>query len=303
MSGVFDYYYGEESESCSFYRIPRLLIVGERFSGLSTDAKLLYGLMLDRMNLSARNGWYDDAGRVYIYYTLEEIQESMSCGHGKAVRLLAELDTGKGIGLIERTKQGQGRPARIYVKRYTTREISAPPAVPPDFPNTEVQTSENGKSRVPKNGSADFPKEDASYKDINQTDMSQLYPSPPPSLAGSWWERKKAAEEVRTCVAYDQLCRRYDRESVDELIAAITDVLCSTRPTLRIGGELLPTQQVQERFRQLEYDHLEYVIESLRRSTAQVFNVRAYLLTILYNAPVTINHFYQAEVQHDMDTG
>lgn len=133
--------------------------------------------------------------------------------------------------------------------------------------------------------------------------MSQLYPSPPPSLAGSWWERKKAAEEVRTRVAYDQLCRRYDRESVDELIAAITDVLCSTRPMLRIGGELLPTQQVQERFRQLEYDHLEYVIESLRRSTAQVFNVRAYLLTILYNAPVTINHFYQAEVQHDMDTG
>ena len=255
------------------------------------------------MCIRDRNGWYDDAGRVYIYYTLEEIQESMSCGHGKAVRLLAELDTGKGIGLIERTKQGQGRPARIYVKRYTTREISAPPAVPPDFPNTEVQTSENGKSRVPKNGSADFPKEDANYKDINQTDMSQLYPSPPPSLAGSWWERKKAAEEVRTCVAYDQLCRRYDRESVDELIAAITDVLCSTRPTLRIGGELLPTQQVQERFRQLEYDHLEYVIESLRRSTAQVFNVRAYLLTILYNAPVTINHFYQAEVQHDMDTG
>lgn len=150
MSCVFDYYYGEESESCSFYRIPRLLIVGERFSGLSMDAKLLYGLMLDRMNLSARNGWYDDAGRVYIYYTLEEIQESMSCGHGKAVRLLAELDTGKGIGLIERTKQGQGKPTRIYVKRYTTREMPTPPTIPPDFPNEEVQTSENGKSRVPK---------------------------------------------------------------------------------------------------------------------------------------------------------
>ena len=66
MSEKFDYYYGEESESCSFYRIPRLLVLGTRFSGLSTDAKLLYGLMLDRMNLSARNGWYDGAGRVYI---------------------------------------------------------------------------------------------------------------------------------------------------------------------------------------------------------------------------------------------
>lgn len=143
---VFDYYYGEESESCSFYRIPRLLIVGEWFSGLSTDAKLLYGLMLDRMNLSARNGWYDDAGRVYIYYTLEEIQESMSCGHGKAVRLLAELDTGKGIGLIERTKQGQGRPARIYVKRrYPRRPLHR-------------LTSQIRKSRLPKMGSQEFPR-------------------------------------------------------------------------------------------------------------------------------------------------
>lgn len=146
MSEKFDYYYGEESESCSFYRIPRLLILGTRFSGLSTDAKLLYGLMLDRMNLSARNGWYDGAGRVYIYYTLEEIQESLRCGHGKAVRLLAEMDTEKGIGLIERKKQGQGKPTRIYVKRYTTRAV--PP--PADFPGEEVKTSENGKSRVEK---------------------------------------------------------------------------------------------------------------------------------------------------------
>lgn len=152
MSGVFDYYYGEESESCSFYRIPRLLIVGKRFSSLSIDAKLLYGLMLDRMNLSARNGWYDDAGRVYIYYTLEEIQESMSCGHGKAVRLLAELDTGKGIGLIERTKQGQGRPARIYVKRYTTRDIPYPHRL------LYRLTSQMRKSRLPKMGSQEFPK-------------------------------------------------------------------------------------------------------------------------------------------------
>ena len=71
MSEKFDYYYGEESESCSFYRIPRLLVLGARFSGLSTDAKLLYGLMLDRMNLSARNGWYDGAGRVYITITAQ----------------------------------------------------------------------------------------------------------------------------------------------------------------------------------------------------------------------------------------
>lgn len=151
----FDYYYGEESNQFSYYRIPRQLVTGERFKRLSTDAKLLYGLLLDRMGLSAKNGWYDEAGRVYIYYTLEEIQKDLSCGHEKAVKLLAELDKGKGIGLIERKKQGQGRPAKIYVKRFTTRAVPpAPPAPDPDpqprfpiFGNTdfrkpEVQTSE-----------------------------------------------------------------------------------------------------------------------------------------------------------------
>ena len=156
----FDYYYGDESNQFSFYRIPRQLITGEAFKKLSTDAKLLYGLLLDRMGLSAKNGWYDDMGRVFIYYTLDEIQEDLNCGHEKAVRLLAELDTGKkGFGLIERVKQGQGRPTKIYVKRFTTRAVPPPPLRPrtfPDFRFSEVKTSENQKSRVPKNRSQDF---------------------------------------------------------------------------------------------------------------------------------------------------
>lgn len=74
---------------------PDCWCAAKRFKTLSTDAKLLYGLMLDRMGLSAKHGWYDELGRVYIYYTLDEIQTDLMCGHNKAVRLLAELDTGK----------------------------------------------------------------------------------------------------------------------------------------------------------------------------------------------------------------
>ncbi len=85
----FDYYYGDESNQFSFYRIPRQLVTGERFKRLSTGAKLLYGLLMDHMSLSAKNGWYDEAGRVYIYYTLDEIQNNLCCGHEKAVKLLA----------------------------------------------------------------------------------------------------------------------------------------------------------------------------------------------------------------------
>ena len=200
----FDYYYGDESNQFSFYRIPRQLVTGERFKQLSTDAKLLYGLLLDRMGLSAKNGWYDGAGRVYIYYTLEEIQNDLRCAHGKAVKLLAELDKGKGFSLIERVKQGQGRPTKIYVKRFTTRNVPPPPPQPEpesdpeprppifgiaDFRKSEVQTSENRKSRLPKTRSADFRKSDGSYIKSNQTESiytdlsihpSRRGPEPPP---------------------------------------------------------------------------------------------------------------------------
>ena len=162
----FDYYYGDESNQFAFYRIPRQLITGEAFKKLSTDAKLLYGLLLDRMGLSAKNGWYDDMGRVFIYYTLDEIQEDLNCGHEKAVRLLAELDTGKkGFGLIERVKQGQGRPTKLYVKRFTTRTILPQHSQTSDFRKsrlrkirsqefrkTEVKTSGYRKCRLPKIG-------------------------------------------------------------------------------------------------------------------------------------------------------
>lgn len=158
-STVFDYYYGDESSQFSFYRIPRQLITGQQFKKVSTDAKLLYGLLLDRMGLSARNSWYDDAGRVYIFYTLDEIQEDLNCGHEKAVKLLSELDTDKGCGLIERMKQGQGKPTKIYVKRFTTRQVTAETIVPqevPRLPKIGSQEVGNQKSRVPKSRSQDF---------------------------------------------------------------------------------------------------------------------------------------------------
>ena len=118
LAMAFSYYYGCEAERDAFYRIPKLLITDERFRGVSTDAKLLYGLMLDRMSLSLKNGWLDDENRVYIYFTVEEVMEQMNCKSEKATKLLAELDGKKGIGLIERVRRGQGKPSLIYVKDF-----------------------------------------------------------------------------------------------------------------------------------------------------------------------------------------
>ena len=114
----FDYFYGQQAEQFSFYRIPKMLFTDDRFWNVSTDAKLLYGILLDRMNLSARNGWMDAAGRVYIIFTLEETMAALNCGDNKATKLYNELE--KKCGLIERKRQGLGKPNLIYVKNFVS---------------------------------------------------------------------------------------------------------------------------------------------------------------------------------------
>ena len=116
----FDYFYGIEANQFSFYRIPRMLIKDPHFKELSSDAKLLYGLMLDRMAMSIKNGWLDEDNRVYIYYTLEDIMEDLGCARATCVRILSELDAKKGIGLIEKKRQGLGKPDIIYVKNFVS---------------------------------------------------------------------------------------------------------------------------------------------------------------------------------------
>lgn len=113
------YYYGRAGEQYAFFRIPKLLLTDERFAEVSTDAKLLYGLLLDRMELSYRNGWIDEQNRVFIIFTAEEVMSTLHCRSEKAARLFAELDSSKGIGLIERKRQGLGRPTLIYVKDFS----------------------------------------------------------------------------------------------------------------------------------------------------------------------------------------
>ena len=111
-----DYFYGQSSELFSFYRIPKLLFQDSRFQPLSTDAKTLYGILLDRMSLSVKNHWLDEKSRVYIIFTTEEIMEALSCANQKACRLMIELE--KDAGLIERKRQGLGKPSLIYVKNF-----------------------------------------------------------------------------------------------------------------------------------------------------------------------------------------
>lgn len=306
-----DYFYGDEAGQFQYFRIPRQLITNPKFKHLSTDAKLLYGMLLDRMSLSEKNEWYDDNGRVYIYYTVDEICGDMNCGRDKAMKLLAELDTGKGIGLIERVKQGQGKPTKIYVKRFTTRAIPpkpAPPAPDPFLPISEVDFSDVQKSEFPTSRSretrrAEVGKSDPNYIKLNQTDFSYTDPSispiSPRAAADMEMDRYEKREEIKENIDYPYLQRQCPYDDVESLLELIVDVVCSTASTMRIGGEMLPAETVKRRFMQLDSSHIEYVIDSMKNTTTKINNIRAYLLTTLYNAPVTIGPYYSAAVRHD----
>ena len=114
----FEYFYGQQAESYSFYRIPKVMFTEERFKGLSCEAKVLYGLMLDRMSLSTKNEWLDEEGKVYIVFPLSDIRELIQCSKQTAVNLVHELDTEQGIGLIEKSRPGLGKANVFYVKNF-----------------------------------------------------------------------------------------------------------------------------------------------------------------------------------------
>ena len=109
----FDYFYEDQHLQFSFYRLPKILFTDMRFRNISTEGRVLYGLLLDRVFLSRENGWIDAAKRVYIVFTLSSIQQIMNCSKKSAIKYLAELEE---FGLIERKKQGLGKPTLIYVK-------------------------------------------------------------------------------------------------------------------------------------------------------------------------------------------
>jgi len=296
-----NYHYAERAEQYSFYRMPKILFTDNRFKRLSTEAKVLYGLMLDRMSLSVMNKWFDEEKRVYIYYSLEDAMEQLNCGKDKGVKLFAELDTGKGYGLIERKKQGQGKPTIIYVKEL--------------FGFSEVLTSEKPKSTLLKNRIQDFGKADPNNTDINNTDINNTdyndteiisYP-----ISGEPME-KSSADTIRwidECKSYKDLIKKnieYDIIKaqygtwLDEIVLIMTDVVCSRSPTIRINKQDYPTDVVKSRFLKITSQHIEYIHDSIKDNTSNVRNIRAFLITTIYNSLETIDNFYTAKVNHDL---
>ena len=117
-----NYFYGAQADQYNFIKIPKKLVVGEGFSSLSVQAKILYGMLLDRMGMSYKNKWLDEENRVYIVYSLDDIQSDMNVSKHKAIDCLSELED---VGLIVRRKRGKGLPNQIYVKNFSKAQVVA----------------------------------------------------------------------------------------------------------------------------------------------------------------------------------
>ena len=174
-----DYFYGQSSELFSFYRIPKLLFQDSRFQPLSTDAKTLYGILLDRMSLSARNGWLDKAGRVFIIYTVQEVQNSLGCADKKATKLLRELEE---YGLIERKRRGLGKPDLIYVKNFSSESSKL-----------RFLNRDNDDSGVVQNTLQDPAKLRCNKTERNNTEISDT--DPISSDENDWMSEREQLEE------------------------------------------------------------------------------------------------------------
>lgn len=349
----FNYYYGAEAEQFSFYRVPRLLIKDKRFKGLSSDAKLLYGLMLDRLALSMKNGWFDDENRAYIHYTMENIMEDLSCAKATCAKVLAELDSKKGIGLIEKKRQGLGKPDIIYVKNFVVseppldREKAVKSSANADvsievqnlnfkkYSNQYSRSSENELQEVQKtdfqrykkqtSGSSEIEppevqKTNPNYNNNIYTDLSYTNPinqsnvetekaepgKPEHGMIDVMEDANAYMEIIKENIEYEHHMKYgewQDRGLYEELYEVICEIVCVKRKAVKVNGEDYPYELVKSKFLKLNSSHLEYVISSMRDTATKITNIRAYMVTALYNAPNTMNHYYQQAVQHDMYGG
>ena len=357
----FDYFRGMEAEQYSFYRVPKVLFTAECFRSLSCEAKVLYGLMLDRMSLSIKNRWFDEEDRVYIIFTVEEIAELLNCGTQKAVKLMKELDSNQGIGLIEKKRLGLGKPNVIYVKNFLVKEkISSEQeektlenpentqnsenhnsrnvkttiqefpesqfknsenhnsgmvkTTNQEFPESQFKNGENHTSRIVKIKTQEVPKSQSNNTDINKTDFSET--DPIQSYQSLTADEVYPVEEdvmekmetyralIQDNIDYECFLDKREREEVDELVELMVEILMlPDNRVVRIGGADKPVSVVKSRFLKLTYSHIEYVLFSLHRNTSKVANIKAYLLATLYNSSMTMNHYYQAEVNHDLYGG
>ena len=231
---MFDYFYGQSGEMFSYFRVPKILFRDIKFKDLSTDAKTLYGILLDRMGLSVKNGWLDEQGRVYIIFPVQEVMDALGCADNKATKLFRELEK---FGLIERKRRGLGKPNLIYVKNFAD----------PRFRNRE----KNGS------GAADSAQQETAKSRGNKTEWNKTEGSEPDPFSSDAEdesdERTRLEAYFMQSLEVDLLLRVCpdEEDTIDQIVNLLVDTCSSKRRMLRVAGDDKPAEVVRSRFMKL----------------------------------------------------
>ena len=231
---MFDYFYGQSGEMFSYFRVPKILFQDIKFKDLSTDAKTLYGILLDRMGLSVKNGWLDEQGRVYIIFPVQEVMDALGCADNKATKLFRELEK---FGLIERKRRGLGKPNLIYVKNFAD----------PRFRNRE----KNGS------GAADSAQQETAKSRGNKTEWNKTEGSEPDPFSSDAEsepdERTRLEAYFMQSLEMDLLLRARpdDEDTIYQIVDLLVDTCSTKRKLLRVAGDDKPAEVVRSRFMKL----------------------------------------------------
>ena len=282
-----DYFYGQAGGLFSFFRIPKALFQEQQFQDLSTDAKTLYGILLDRMSLSVKNEWFDKKGRVFIIFTIEDVKRTLRCADNKATRLLRELEE---FGLIERKRRGQGKPCLVYVKNFSAESSKE-----------SVKNRDNDDSCGSKIACQDPVKSRGIKKKENKTEVNNTN-----LILSDESEKMKNRELLEEYFSHsleiDLLLRLYpdDEDTLYQIVNLLVDTCATNRKLLHIAGDDKPAEVVRSRFMKLNADHIRFVLKCLAENSSPIRNMKQYLLASLYNAPTTMQLSYQNQTNHDL---
>ncbi len=246
-----------------YIEIPWVLCEDEQYKSLSLESIALYGILLQRAQLSKKNGWIDiENGQVYIYYTKENLEKICHCGYQRVKRMMDELEN---ANLLTQKRQGLCKPNKLYVHPFSTEN---------DYFSS--RSSEN-----PNSGDAIFPIQDTEESNASNNNFSNKI------------DRYDVMQSrIKEAIEYDYLIQYNDKCIIDEIVCLMEDTMGDMSETICIGKRQYPREQVINRFKMLDASHIEYVLERMKESGETIRNIRAYLLTALYNAPSTIETFY-----------
>ena len=319
----FNYLSASGIDKFTFYRMPKILFVDDYFSAISCEAKVLYGLLLDRATLSKSNNWIDELGRVYVFFKQTEAMEMLNIKKNKVIAIFKELED---IGLLIRKKLGQGKPTRLYVldfSSHTDDENSKTNEVVSDDEEqtssndtkkevkrfekqtSEIQTSSNDTKkevkRFEKQTSKGLKNKPLSSNYINKTEMNKtefIYLSSNANQPTSENNENindrlidrynNAVNKVKKQIEYGYLIENYEKSTIDLIVSLIADVYVDDS-SISVNGRTIVAEQVRTEYAKLTQEHIEFVLESIANTKTKIKNIRTYLQSCLYNAYHTMN--------------